>query len=402
MAITKKRSRLWYERQTQILAQGRTSPVSKDASQFINGIYPTHTNGSGYKCYLEDSDGNKYVDMISGLGAISLGYGDPKVTEAAIRQLRKGVSFSLPTTLEVEVAELLQSLIPCTDKWRFFKNGKDCADAAERIARAYTKRDRIYSRGYHGCSSLWTSLTEPRIGVVDSFKASSFEKTSDIEWGDTAGVIVEAYHLEDSAEYIAELRELREACRKNGAVFIIDEIVTGFRVPRLTVSNLYQLDPDIILLGKGMANGFPLSAIGGKRDIIDCGEWFFSTTFSGEAVSLAACQATIEKIQTKSLHDLMFYGKRLQTKLNELHPEIQWKGYGTRALLNTDNPTTQLLMQECADAGYLLGKAWFFNFSHLEEDIEPRLLTACRAIIENINQGRVKLRGTPPVQIFKR
>src|SRR3954469_17003586 len=161
MILKNEKSKAWQERQKNILAQGRTSPVSKDGSQFIQGISPSHIDGTASGCWFSDVTGRRYLDFVGALGAISLGYSNQKVIEAAIRQIRKGVSYSLPTTLEIEVAERLGVLFPFAQKFRFFKNGKDAADCAVRIARAATGRDLIISSGYHGCSDLFTSLTPP-------------------------------------------------------------------------------------------------------------------------------------------------------------------------------------------------------------------------------------------------
>jgi glutamate-1-semialdehyde aminotransferase len=215
-------------------------------------------------------------------------------------------------------------------------------------------------------------------------------------------VIVEGAKLALNSSWQKEIIEIREWCKEKGTLFIIDEIITGFRVPKWTVSNLWSLDPDIILLGKGIANGYPLAVVAGKKEIMDASEYFVSSTFSGEAVSLAACQATIAEIHQKNLVDLMFYGKRLQDKLNALHPEIKFEGYGTRAMLNMTNPTTALFAQEMCKAGFLFGKAHFFNFAHLEANIEDLVMSAAKGVVDQINQGNVKLEGDVPRETFKR
>lgn len=398
--MKQKNNNEWQERAKNCLAQGWPATNSKRSSQFPEG-YPTHTTG-GSGCYLDCTDGRQYLDFIGGLGALSLGYSNSAIEEAVIRQAKKGASHSLPTTLEVEVAEILSNFIPCAEKIRFFKNGRDAADCALRIARTSTKKKVVLSDGYHGTSDLFTSLTPPHLGVVDMFHVKQLPLDGSIDWTDVACVIVEAIKLDDSIEYQNWIRELRAQCKEQGAIFILDEIITGFRVPQMCVSNWWSLDPDIILLGKGMANGYPLSAIGGRKEIIDCADWFFSTTFGGEAVSLAACKATIKEIQKRNLEDLMFYGKRLQTKLNELHKEIKFEGYGTRAMLNVSNPFTALFMQEMCKAHFLFGKAHFFNFAHLEANIEEQVVSAAEIAIDKIRSGSIKLVGKMPEEAIKR
>jgi glutamate-1-semialdehyde aminotransferase len=358
------------------------------------------TTGEGSGCRMKGVDGASYIDFVGALGALSLGYANTHVEAEVQRQSRKGSSFSLPTTLEVQVAELLQSIIPYGERWRFCKNGRDACDAAVRIARTYTQKKWVISDGYHGCSDLFTSLTPPALGIQDQFFIRPLASTS--EWRDVACVIVEAIKCDDSQAYQTYLRELRQTCREKGVVFIIDEIVTGFRVPGWTVSNWWSLDPDIICIGKGLANGYPLSAVGGKKEIMNSGEWFFSTTFGGEAVSLAAAKATIEEIHNRNLEDLMFYGKRLQAKLNELHPDIKWEGYGTRAMLNTQDPSTALFMQGMVKAGFLFGKAFFFNFSHLEANLEDMVMSAAQVVVDKIKNNQIQLEGKMPEEPFRR
>jgi glutamate-1-semialdehyde 2,1-aminomutase len=394
------KTREWVERSKNALAQGSPATNSKRWSQYVNGVYPSHTRGFGYQCYLEDAWGHKYVDFISALGALSLGYTNARVEDAVIRQIKKGAAHSLPTTLEVELAEILASLIPEGERWRFFKNGKDAAECAIRASRAYTGKQWVLSDGYHGCSDIFTSLTPPSLGIKDIHHIEGMEEP--IDWDDTACVIVEAIKLSDGKEYQEWIRNIRQKCKEHNVIFIVDEIVTGFRVPRITVSNWWSLDPDLILLGKGMANGYPLSALGGRKEILDATEYFYSTTFGGEAVSLAASKAVVEEINHRNLEDLMFYGKRLQLKLNELHKEIRFDGYGTRAMFNITNPTAALFAQEMVRAGFLFGKAFFFNFSHLEANIEELVISSAKSVMDRIQSGSVKLEGDMPQESFKR
>jgi len=394
----------WQERAKNCLAQGSTGTNSKRPSQFIQGVYPTHTDGTGIGPYLFDVNGNKYMDFICGLGAVSLGYSNQRVVEATQRQCAKGASHSLPTTLEVEVAEMLCGLIPSVNRVRFLKNGDDAARAAIRIARAATGRSLILSDGYHGHSDIFTSMTPPSLGIKEDFhimplnmEEPYFDKELHV-----AAVIVEALKLEMSDEWAKKLRSLRDHCRKNGTLFIIDEIITGFRVPGWTVSNMWDLDPDIILVGKGMANGFPLSAVMGKREFMDSSEYFVSTTFSGEAVSLAACKATLIEMQQKSFEDLMYYGKKLQDRLNSLHSDIKFEGWGTRCMLNSTHPSTALFMQEMCKAGFLFGKAHFFNFAHLEESVETQVLGIAATVVDRMKRGEVELEGSMPQETFRR
>lgn len=386
-------------RASNALAQGFPSPNSKRWTHFPEN-YPAFAE-SGRRCYIKDFAGREYTDFICGLGSISIGYADKDVTGAAILQAWKGNTLSLPSKEEIMCAESIQSVVKCAERVRFLKSGNEATLAAVRIARALTKRSLVLSDGYHGHGDLWTRLSPPGVGVTDSLEIQALDwNTSDLSGA--ACIIVEALKLDDSPEYRSRLVDLRQRVKRCGCLFVLDEVVTGFRVPEFTVSNWFELDPDIVVLGKGMANGFELSAVCGKKEAMDVPDYFISSTFSGSTMALAACQATIAKISQKNLKDLMFYGKRLQSKLNALHPDIKFEGYGTRAMLNLEHPTTALFAQEMCNAGVIFGKAFFYNFSHLEEDIESRILNIAEGVISMIKEGQCKYQGDLPNFSFKR
>lgn len=389
----------WQDRADRVLAQnGSPGTNSKRKTQFIDGIYPTHIAG-GHGCYLYDTWNNRYIDFICGLGAISIGYGNNKVVEAVKKALEKGVSHSLPCTQEVETAEKLQLVVPQMERMRFLKTGNEAAAAAIRIARAYTNKSKVFSRGYHGHHEMFTSLTPPAAGVAGTFYLQRLDDELEAlrSESNVAAVIVEACELDFSEKWKLWLEEVRRICTQKGAVMIMDEIVTGFRVPDFTVSRYWDIKPDLILMGKGIANGMPLAVVGGKKDLMNAMDYFVSSTFSGETASLAACDAVIAEMTSRlNLKDLFFYGDRFRAKLNELHPDITFKGYGTRAMLNTTHPTTALFMQEACKAGILFGKAWFYNFSHLEANLEKMLLSTSEEIISRISRKEVRLEGKLP------
>lgn len=395
----------WIERSKHVLAQGHVGTNSKRWTQYVQNVMPSHTNGHGSGCYLYDLNEKRYVDFPSALGALSLGYSNAAVIEAVTRQVRKGCSFTLPTTLEVETGEHLTSVVPAAERIRFLKTGSEATLAAIRIARTYTNRTKVLSRGYHGHADFWCSLTPPALGVKDHFELALLPEDVDQIENPTeiACIIIEAAELELSSEWQKKVERLRLFTEKHGIVFILDEIITGFRVPDWTVSKLYRMTPDLICLGKGIANGYPLSVVAGKKELMNAAEYFISSTFSGEAVSLAACKATMEEIETKkNLKDLYYYGNRLQDRLNTLHPEIRFSGYGTRAMLNVTNATTALFMQEMSKAGYLFGKAHFFHFGHLEANLEEMVMNAADAVLHQIKTGKVKMEGIPPEEVFVR
>ncbi len=394
----------WQLRSRGVMAQGQSSPNSKRPSQYIEGVYPSHvTRGEG--CYLFDFVDNKYIDFVCALGSNILGYSNERVNSAVARQIYKGANFSLPSTLEVEVAEQVRVLIPAAEKIRFLKTGSEACSAAVRIARAATGKSICYSRGYHGHSDLFTSLTAPALGVEDEFAIRSLgDDLSVLENDDVACVIVEALELRMDDEWQVYLNLLREVCTKRKIVLIFDEVITGLRVPKYSVSSMYSIKPDIICLGKAIANGYPLAVVAGTPEVMDSCEYFISSTFSGEAIALAACQATMTEVVVKRrVDDLCFYGGRLMARLNALAlPGFKLEGYGSRGMLNVTNLATALFMQEMCKAGVLFGKAFFFSFAHLEEDVESMIMNIADDAARRILSGQVKLEGSAPVETFKR
>jgi glutamate-1-semialdehyde aminotransferase/spore coat polysaccharide biosynthesis protein SpsF (cytidylyltransferase family) len=258
------------------------------------------SHGQGAEIF--DIDGNAYIDLMSALLPTILGYRDPDVDYAIRRQLGAGISFSLATRLEEELASLLVRLIPCAEAVRFGKTGTDATTAAVRAARAHTGRDRvlIHRGGYHGWAD-WS--VERNLGVPQAVR----DLTDRVAYGDWpcpdleqyAAIIVEPEGNPD------KLRWLRGACDHSGAVLIFDEVITGFRFHLGGAQALYGVTPDLATFGKSMANGMPLSAVVGRKDIMKRFEppdnIFYSGTFFGETLSLAAAIATIKKLERGEL-----------------------------------------------------------------------------------------------------
>lgn len=385
----------WQVRASRVLAQGHTGTNSKRPTAFIEGIYPTHVV-KGIGCNLYDAWGNKYIDYVGGLGSQILGYGHKKVAEAVQNQLETGIiTASLPTTLEVEVAETIQRMFH-VKRLRFLKNGDDATTAAIRIARGYLgDRENVFSQGYHGRSDIWTSMTPPSIGVY----SCPGELGISNEFFGQPIAIVEPIHLDPEADK-AKTMELFS----NHKIVIFDEIITGLRVPKNSVSSWWHV-PDMACFGKAFANGFPISIVGGSEEIMDGSEYFISSTFSGEAASLAACKATLEEIERlNKTEDLWYYANRFQTNLNKvLKPiDVEFKGYGTRAMLDTTKLNSALLMQEACKSGIIFGAAFFYNYAHLEANVDDLVLNIVSDIVTNIQSGRVKLEGKMPQSAIRK
>lgn len=275
---------------------------------------------------ITDVDGNEFVDLVMGLAAVGLGYCDPDVDRAVREQLENGISFSLPTQLEAELAELIVDLVPSAEMVRFGKNGSDATSAAIRLARAHTGRDKVLVCGYHGWHDWYIGSTPRHLGVPDAVRAlTDSASANDPETIEArlkadptayAAIVVEPMLLEDGHRTLPEIRTLAD---QYGAILVFDEVVTGFRYALGGAQQLYGVTPDLTCLGKAMANGMPLSAITGRRDIMRLmDDIFFSGTFGGEALSLAASLATIRKVRGENVIDhLWTTGAALQAALRE-------------------------------------------------------------------------------------
>ncbi len=288
-----------------------------------------------------DIDGNEFVDLAMALAAVGLGYCDLDVDAAIRDQLERGISFSLPTQLEAELSELIVEVVPSAEMVRFAKNGSDVTSAAVRLARAFTGRERVLACGYHGWHDWYIGTTTRDLGVPGCIRALTDKASANDpdsvaaklkEHPDEfAAIIVEPMQLDDPC---ASLSAIRASADQSGAVLVFDEVVTGFRFALGGAQQLYGVTPDLTCLGKSMANGMPLSAITGRRDIMRLmDDIFFSGTFGGEALSLAASLATIRKIRDQGVIEYLWtMGGRLQVKLRRTI-----KKYGLENVLSVTN-----------------------------------------------------------------
>jgi glutamate-1-semialdehyde 2,1-aminomutase len=371
---------------------------SKRPESLVKGVYPTHAK-SGRGCRITDADDRTFIDFICGLGSNLLGYGNDEIAQVISARAHLGASLSLASTLEVEVAEKVKEVFPVIEKLRFLKTGTDACNAALRIARAKTGRKIVYSEGYHGWGDEFVSMTPPGLGTHTCSEIRKLTHPAQVD-SNTAAVIVEPIMVDDSPQRIEWLRELQGTCKKQGALLIFDEIITGLRFPKFSASAYYGFEPDLICLGKSLANGMPISVVGGKKDVMECGEWFVSSTFAGETLSLAAAQKTLHLLQTKyNIQDLWDAGRKFQSNFNAIWPEgLVIEGYPTRGILNGDALVKALFMQEACLSGIIFGPSWFISFAHI--DVIDSVLSTCRDILIRIKMGGVHLYGEMPRSPF--
>jgi len=298
------KSEQWLERALKTIPLG-SQTFSKSKTQYPHGVSPFFIE-KGLGSHVWDVDGNEYVDFVNSLAAITLGHNDPDVTGAVSTQLEQGTLFSLPHRLEVEVAEQIVKMVPCAEMVRFGKNGSDATTGAVRLARALTGRDHVALCGYHGWQDWSIGVTSRHQGVPEAVRGLSHAfQYNDLDSlhqifvsypDQIAAVILEPMNVEFPRDGF--LHNVRKLCDQYKTLLIFDEVVTGFRLALGGAQDLLGVTPDLACFGKGLANGFPLSAIAGREKFMNFyEEVFFSFTFGGDALALAAALATLKKLE---------------------------------------------------------------------------------------------------------
>ncbi len=401
---------------------------SKSKTQFPFGVSPFFiTRGLG--SHVWDADGNKYIDFINANASITLGYNDPDVTAAVRAQLEEGTIFSLPHPIEIQVAEKIVEMVPCAEKVRFGKNGSDATAGAIRIARAYTQRDHVAVCGYHGWQDWYIGSTARNKGVPKStqelthtFIYNDIQSLQNIlkQWpNQVAAVIMEPMNTSEPED--AFLHKAAELTRQNGAVFIFDETITGFRFANGGAQEYFGVIPDLATFGKGLSNGYPVSVVAGKADIMKLMEdVFFSFTFGGETLSLAAALATMTKLQKYPVIDTMkTQGEKILAALGGMLKKyglshyISLSGHPNWSFLNIKDASPYKLMeiktlflQEMFLSGMLTYGTHNLSYSHNDDDITSLLdaynhvLYIIKDAVENKNMNIV-LKCKPLEPLFK-
>jgi glutamate-1-semialdehyde 2,1-aminomutase len=309
---------------------------SKSRTQYPVGVSPLYLKKS-HGAYSWDLDGNKYIDLVSSLAAVTIGYGNKKIDNAVKKQLKSGVTLSLPTRLEAEVAEILIEMIPSAEKVRFGKNGSDATSAAIRLARAYTGRDHIAMCGYHGWQDWSIASTSrnkgiPRdvINLTHGFKYNDILSLQEIFTNfpnEISAVIMEP--MNTTYPNPGFLESVKELAHRYGALLIFDETITGFRFSNGGAQELFNVTPDLSTFGKGIANGFPISAVVGRSDVMsEMSEIFFSGTFGGELLSLEAARVNLMMYKSENVVQRLFEtGENLNNALNSIILSLGMNSY---------------------------------------------------------------------------
>jgi len=367
---------------------------SKSLTQYPRGASPFFIErGKGSKVW--DIDGNKYIDFVNSLGAVTLGYCNEDVDRAVQGQMKNGVTFSLPHKLETEVAEKLIKIIPCAEKVRFGKNGTDATSAAIRIARAYTGKEHVAVCGYHGWQDWYIGSTTRDLGVPNTVKGL----THKFEYNNLKS-LERVFQEQELACIIMEpmtvgqypkgdfLKKVKNLAHKNNALLIFDEIVTGFRADLGGAQKMFNVVPDMATFGKGIANGYPLSAVVGGNEIMrKVEDIFFSGTFGGETLSLIAANEVIDIYQDKKVVEyLMKLGSVLidgvikLIKIHQLENVVSISSFPSWSILKFNEldsyssfEVKTFFMQEVLQRGILTLGSHNLSFSHTQKDIDKLL-----------------------------
>ncbi len=302
------KSKALFERSRRVIP-GCAQTFSKGYTQYVQGVAPIFLE-RGEGSYVWDIDGNRYIDLVQGLLPNILGYADAGVNRAVLEQIEQGHSFSLPHPLEVELAETLVDLIPCAEMVRFGRNGSDATAAAVRCARAYTGRDVVACCGYHGWQDWYIGSTTRHRGVPkavrDLTKTFTYNDLASLEaifkdHPDNVGcIIMEPTNF--TAPTPGFLQGVREIATRHGAVLVFDEICTGFHLGLGGAQKLFGVTPDLACFGKAMGNGFPISVVVGRAEIMRTFEDIFvSFTFAGEISAMAASREVIRRLQLEPI-----------------------------------------------------------------------------------------------------
>lgn len=410
---TFKRSKALQERAHRAIPAG-CHTYSKGDDQFPELAPGFIVSGEG--AYVTDVDGNRFLDWGMGLRSVILGHAHPRVVEAVIAEVRRGSNFTRPSPIELEVAEQLIERIPCAEMVKFAKNGSDVTTAAVRLARAFTGRSLIAFPAEHPFYSFddwFIGTTKVDAGVPDQITRLSltfhYNDLRSIEAlfeeypGEIAGVITEAATFELPAPGFLE--GLRELCDRHGAILIFDEMITGLRWHADGAQAYYGVTPDLATFGKAIGNGFSVSALTGRREIMELGGlrderakvFLLSATHGGETHALAAARETIAEVGERGVDHLWEIGGAIQDGLNAAakaagaadvaacvgppcSPNLAFTDAGLRTLFLQETIARGVLMPYLAP-----------SFAHGREEVE-RTLEAATAGFERI---RAVLDGEP-------
>lgn len=420
----------------QLVIPGGAHTYAKGDDQYPEFAFPYMVRGEG--CHVWDVDGNEFIEYGMGLRSVTLGHAYKPVVDAAYKQMLKGSNFTRPAAIEIECAEQLLNMIKGAEMVKFGKNGSDATSGAIKLSRAYTGRDMIAICGNHPFFSVddWFIGTTPMsAGIPEVIQNLTVKfQYNDIETakklfqqysGKIACVILEPEKEDEPKGNF--LHELQKLCKENGTVFILDEMITGFRWHNGGAQRVYGIIPDLSTFGKALANGFSVSALVGKREIMQLGGlkhdrervFLMSLTNGAETHGLAAALETMKIYEREPVIETLWHrGKLLAKKIqksideNQLAEYIPILGkpcclvYGSK---DQEKKPSQLfrtlLLQETMKRG-IMATSLVVSYSHTDADIDRTVEAfheAFRIYRKALNEGIEKyLRGRPVKPVWRK
>lgn len=395
------------------LIPGGTQLISRRPTRFACGVSPVYADRAlGSRFW--DIDGNEFIDWVSGIGAIILGFCDTVVDQAVIEQISKGTMYSINHELEVELAEELVNTIPCAEMVRYAKCGGEACAIAVRIARGATGRDKILFCGYHGWHDWYlaanlradasldshlfpgidpTGVPKCLAGTAVPFPYGDLEalgKALDDHRGEVAAVIMEPFRSNLPPD--GYLEGVAKVARDHNVILIFDEVSTGFRPTASGAQSLVGVTPDMAVFAKSISNGYPMGAVVGRRDVMEAaGQMFISSTYWSDTIGLRAALTTLREVRRrdvpKTVHDI---GMKLQAEITAVASETgfpaQCKGLSFHPHLTIDVEDAQqrsqlatLFIQEMAKRGCHGYTSFYLNAAQTSGDIEQTVAAAREA-----------------------
>ena len=418
------------------LIPGGSHTYAKGDDQYPESMPVYIAKGKG--CRVWDVDGNEYIEYGMGLRSVALGHAFEPIVKAACRQMELGNNYVRPARIELECAEEFLSLIDSADMVKFCKDGSDATNGAVKLARAYTGRDLIAVCGNHpffsvddwfiGTTPMASGIPEVVRNMTLKFKYNDLESVQKLfeEYpGQIAGLILEPEKYDEPKDNF--LNKLRDLCHKHGAVFILDEMITGFRWHNGGAQKKYGVEPDLTTFGKAMGNGFAIAALAGKREFMELGGlhhnkervFLISTTHGAENHALAATIATIKFYKENDVIGHLYkQGTRLAEGVNKASADLNMQdkvriiGPECCSVYTTndqDNKPSQhfrtLFLQETMKRGLLMPSS-IVSYSHTDADIDESVSKIHESLVvykKALGEGIEKyLQGRPVQPVFRK
>ncbi|MGD2035568.1 MAG: glutamate-1-semialdehyde 2,1-aminomutase [Bacteroidales bacterium] len=415
---------------------GGSHTYAKGDDQFPEDMPVYIDRGKG--CHVWDIDGNEFIEYGMGLRSVTLGHAFDPIYQAAYEQMKKGNNFVRPAKIELECAEEFLSIIDTADMVKFCKDGSDATSGAVKLSRSYTGRDMIAVCADHpffsvddwfmGTTAIAGGIPEAIRKLTVKFNYNDLESVRNMfdEYPDKiACVILEAEKYDAPKDNF--LHELKEICHKNGTVFILDEMITGFRWHLGGAQKKYNIVPDLCSFGKALGNGFAISALAGKREIMELGGlhhkkervFLMSTTHGAENHALAATIATMKYYkENKVIERLYEQGKKIKDGINKISAELNLTDhvsvigpdccsvYTTRdENKQPSQPFRTLFIQETMKRGLLMPST-IISYSHSDQDIDYTIEKVSEALLvykKALNEGIDKyLKGRSVQPVYRK